>query len=93
MFKINVPDQMVSLLDLAKKQKFGEIDVAVQIKQYKVVFILQTVRSNATKGIDILSRNNITAQHIYKRLYSTFPFQGFTFHLVIKKYNFPACIF
>lgn len=40
MFKINVPDQMVSLLDLAKKQKFGEIDVAVQIKQYKVVFIL-----------------------------------------------------
>lgn len=76
MFRINVPDQIISLYNLAKKQTFGEIDVAVQIKQYRTVFILKTVRTNATKRIDTLSSNNITAQHIYKCLYSTFPFQG-----------------
>lgn len=40
MFRINVPDQMISRHNLAKKQTFGEIDVAVQIKQYRIVFIL-----------------------------------------------------
>lgn len=40
MFRINVLDQKISLHNLTKKQKFGEIDVALQIKQYRVVFIL-----------------------------------------------------
>lgn len=40
MFRINDPDQIISLHNLAKKQTFGEIDVAVQIKQYRIVFIL-----------------------------------------------------